>query len=82
MSAIGVLQKGPTGLSSWRLLKHVIISAFIAASVEEFGQIALEQITQQAAAKAIKPFAEGSITALRLFRLGKLAQLTCRLKTS
>lgn len=71
----------PTGLSSWRLLKHVITSAFIAASVEELGQIALEQITQEAFAKALKPVAEASVTAFRLFRLGKLAQLTCRLKT-
>ena len=69
---------GPTGLSSWRLLKHVITSAFIAASVDEFGGIALEQITHQAFARALKPVAEGSITALRLFRLGQLAKRTCR----
>ena len=67
-----------TGLSSWRLLKHVIISAFLAASVEEFGGIALEQITHQAFAKALNPVAEGSVSALRLYRLGKLAQRACR----
>ena len=72
----------PTGLSSWRLLKHVITSAFIAASIEEFGGIALDQITRQVFAKAIKPVAEGSITALRLFRLGKLTQQACRPKTA
>ena len=70
----------PTGLSSWRLLKHVIISAFIAASIEEFGGIALEQITHQAFAKYLKPVAEASITALRLFRLGQLAKRACRPK--
>jgi uncharacterized membrane protein YcjF (UPF0283 family) len=67
-----------TGLSSWRLLKHVIISAFVAATVEEFGGIALEQITHQAFAKALHPVAEGSVSALRLYRLGKLAQRACR----
>jgi len=71
-----------TGLSSWRLLKHVIISAFLAATVEEFGGIALEQITHQAFAKALKPVAEGSISALRLYRLGKLAQRVCRPKSA
>jgi len=67
-----------TGLSSWRLLKHVIVSAFVAATVEEFGGLALEQITHQAFAKALNPVAEGSVTALRLYRLGKLAQRACR----
>lgn len=71
----------PTGLSSWRLLKYVITSAFIAASAEEFGEIALEQITHQAFARALKPVAEGSITALRLFRLGQLTKRACRPKT-
>jgi uncharacterized membrane protein YcjF (UPF0283 family) len=71
----------PTGLSSWRLLKHVIVSAFIAATVEEFGEIALEQITQEVFAKALKPVAEGSITALRLYRLGRLAKRACRPNT-
>ncbi len=68
----------PSGLSSWRLLKHVIASAFIAASIDEFGGIALEQVTHAVFAKALKPMAEGSISALRLYRLGKLAQRTCR----
>ena len=67
-----------TGLSSWRLLKHVIVSAFLAATVEEFGGVALEQITHQAFAKALNPVAEGSVSALRLYRLGKLAQRACR----
>jgi uncharacterized membrane protein YcjF (UPF0283 family) len=70
----------PTGLSSWRLLKYVITSAFIAASIEEFGEIALEQVTQKAFASAIKPLAESSATALRLFRLGQMAKHACRPK--
>ena len=59
----------------------MITSAFIAASIEEFGEVALAQITHEAFAKALKPVAEGSITALRLFRLGQLAKRVCRPKT-
>ena len=60
----------PTGLSSLYLFRHLIVSAIIAAGIEEVGVGLTENVT--------KVVAEGIVSAGRMYRLGKLTKKLIR----
>ena len=68
----------PTGLSSLRLVKHAIVSAMLAAVTEKSGEVIIEQMALNTFQKTFKPVTEGAVTAIRLYRLGKITQKVCR----
>lgn len=68
----------PTGLSAFRLMKHAVTSAMIAAAMEQSGEIVLTHTAENIALKTFKPVAEGATTAVRLYRLGRITQQICR----
>lgn len=79
-----------TGVSSIRLLAYCLNSAFIAAlvgqsfdSLTDFlllddGEGAASLGAEAVGAKVGKVFAEGAVTSVRMYRLGKNARLVCR----
>jgi len=72
----------PTGLSSLRLLKHSIATAIIAAGSDIAVDLTIDQVGQdvvdQVSSNIGKGVAGGTVTAWRLYRLGKYAQRLCR----
>lgn len=68
----------PTGLSSWRLMRHTLGTAMLAASMETLGSLALDETGRGALERAGKNLAEGVVIASRIRRLGQLTQKACR----
>ena len=68
----------PTGWSAWRLLKHTLASALLAAGLEQFGSIVVDEVGRGTLENAGKRLAEGAVTATRLQRLGAAAKRLCR----
>ena len=68
----------PTGLSSFYLFRHILISALTAAAIEEIGSIVLEEISAGLAETTVKVAAEGMVSARRMYRLGHLTRLNTR----
>lgn len=68
----------PTGLSSWRLFKHALVSAVMSAGIETAGDVVLEEFGRGAFESAGKRVAEGAVMMLRMKRLGAQAKAMCR----
>ena len=68
----------PTGFSAYKLMKHAVTSAMIAAAMEQSGEIVLTHAAENIALKAFKPVTEGATAAVRLYRLGRITQQICR----
>lgn len=68
----------PTGMSSFKLLRYAIMSAFISAGVDKLSDLLLEEGANGVVQKAGAFLAEGSVTAWRTYRLGKRVQKLCR----
>ncbi len=67
-----------TGLSSWKLMKYLFNSALIAAAMDAAGSLLLEEAGRGAIESAGKKAAEGLVVGSRIYRLGVIAQKTCR----
>lgn len=69
----------PTGLSALRLIRHALISAMNAATIQKIGDISIDQFGDRLPAlHVLKPLAEAATTAVRLYRLGHITQQVCR----
>jgi putative membrane protein len=68
----------PTSWSSWRLMKHSLASAMLAAGMEALGNLALDETGRGVFESAGKKLAEGLIIGSRIRRLGLLTQSVCR----
>lgn len=67
-----------TGLSSWRLMKYLFNSALLAAAMDAAGSLIIEEAGRGAIESAGKKTAEGLVIGSRIYRLGVIAQKTCR----
>lgn len=68
----------PTRLSSLYLLKHSIISAITAASIEEISSMLIDEVGAGLTEQATKLIAEGLVSSARVYRLGQLTKRITR----
>lgn len=72
----------PTGFSAMRLIKHAVVSAIVAAALEETGEIVLIEMANKATdnivTRGFKPLVEGATAAVRFNRLGRITKQICR----
>ena len=67
----------PTGLSAWRLLRHTLRSALLAASMDTLTTFLVDS-SASALARTLKPLAEGAVIGVRFHHLGRLTMAVCR----
>ena len=68
----------PGGLSTWKLLSHTLKSAFLAAGMGAIGGMIADGGGADGLAAALKPFAQGAVIGMRMYRLGGLCIRICR----
>lgn len=68
----------PTGFSSWRLMRHALGSALLAAGMETLTSLAVDQTEKGIAERIGKYLSEGAVIVVRVRRLGQLTQKICR----
>jgi putative membrane protein len=68
----------PTGYSSWRLMRHTLGSAMLAAGMETLTTLAIDQTERGIAERIGKYLSEGAVIIVRIRRLGRLTQKICR----
>lgn len=67
----------PGGVSSWRLLGYTLRSAMLAASMDTLTTFLVDS-SSMTFARTLKPVAEGSVIAVRIYHLGRLTIEVCR----
>ncbi len=67
----------PGGLATWRLFAYTLRSALLAAGMDTLTTFLVDS-SGQTLARTLKPVAEGSVTAVRIYRLGQLTIDVCR----
>jgi putative membrane protein len=69
----------PTGLSSIRLLKHVLANAVLAAGLDLLGDVIVDEFGRGTLNATVgKAAGEAAVMSRRTYRLGKLTQSLCR----
>ena len=67
-----------TVLSSWVLLRHVVVDALLAIGLQEGGQALAQLGTDSAIDGSLTKVAEGAVLAMRMKRLGNITKKCCR----
>ena len=67
-----------TVLSSWVLLRHVVVDALLAIGLQEGGQALAQLGTDSAIDGSLSKVAEGAVLAMRMKRLGNITKKCCR----
>jgi len=64
----------PTGFTSLKILRHVVVSMAFAGGIQAFGKAVAADVTEKTMVNLLEPLAEGAATAIRIHRLGRSVQ--------